>query len=201
MVAAWFMFAGRGSDAQPLAAMAAGMVRPCACLAAKCPAGAFCTTLARAPPPSLPPACLLHLSAASRAACPCHPPTTLLLRTAGAFCAAFLCDAADVGVHTLVVGALMHQHFGVGLPVGHDVLALVEGAGIAVAVVSTVAATLGELLAARRAAEGAAAAAHDRLLHEVQAARLRHGVPEAAGQLSEQQGRGSGEGGEQLRGL
>lgn len=84
---------------------------------------------------------------------------------AAAFAAAFVGDAADVGVHVAVVGALTHHHFGWGLAIGHDVLASVEGAGVAVAVASTVAATVGELLAAR----AASGKAHARLLRAVEA--------------------------------
>ncbi len=55
------------------------------------------------------------------------------------------------------MAALLHQHFGLGLPIGHAMLHSVEAAGVGIAVVSTLAATLGEVLAARHAAAAAAA--------------------------------------------
>ncbi|EFJ42337.1 hypothetical protein VOLCADRAFT_97607 [Volvox carteri f. nagariensis] len=78
------------------------------------------------------------------------------------FLVAFTFDVLDVLAHIVVVVGLMHQHFQVGLHVPHSVLHNVEGAGIAIAVISTVAAAAAEIMAMRRGlaiANAAAAAA------------------------------------------
>ncbi|GIL69497.1 hypothetical protein Vretimale_13600 [Volvox reticuliferus] len=66
------------------------------------------------------------------------------------FLVAFTFDVLDVLAHIAVVVGLLHQHFQVGLHVPHSVLHSVEGAGIAIAVISTVAAAAAEILAMRR---------------------------------------------------
>ncbi|GLI62676.1 hypothetical protein VaNZ11_005352 [Volvox africanus] len=66
------------------------------------------------------------------------------------FLVAFTFDVLDVLAHIVVVVGLLHQHFQVGLHVPHSVLHSVEGAGIAIAVISTVAAAAAEILAMRR---------------------------------------------------
>lgn len=77
------------------------------------------------------------------------------------FAVAFTFDVLDVLAHVVVVVGLLHHHFQVGLHVPHHVLHAVEGAGIGIAVVSTVAAAAAEILAMRRVqalADAAAAA-------------------------------------------
>ena len=59
----------------------------------------------------------------------------------------------------MIVAALLHQHFGVGFHIAHSTLHSLEAAGVGIAVVSTLAATVGEVLAARHAAAAAAAVA------------------------------------------
>lgn len=48
--------------------------------------------------------------------------------------------------HIVVVAGLLHQHFAVGWHVPHSLLHWAEAGGIAIAVVSTLAAALGEVL-------------------------------------------------------
>ena len=48
--------------------------------------------------------------------------------------------------HVVVVAGLLHQHFAVGWHVPHSLLHWAEAGGIAIAVVSTLAAALGEVL-------------------------------------------------------
>lgn len=71
------------------------------------------------------------------------------------FALAFVFDVLDVLAHIVIVVGLLHHHFNVGLHVAHHILHGVEGAGVGIAVVSTVAAAVAELLSLRK---GAAAA-------------------------------------------
>jgi hypothetical protein len=74
------------------------------------------------------------------------------------FAIAFAFDVLDVVAHIVVVLGLLHHHFHVGLHVPHALLHGVEGAGIAIAMVSTAAAAVAEMLAMRRSMPVAAAA-------------------------------------------
>lgn len=58
---------------------------------------------------------------------------------------------ADVAVHALVVVGLLHHHFHLGLHIPAALLHAAESCGLALAVVSTLAAAGAELLAMRRA--------------------------------------------------
>jgi hypothetical protein len=60
----------------------------------------------------------------------------------------------------LIVAGLLHQHFHVGPHVSHALLHAAEGGGLAIAVVSTLAAAVAEVVAMRRSAARAAAADH-----------------------------------------
>jgi hypothetical protein len=66
----------------------------------------------------------------------------------------------DVLAHVLIVAGLLHQHFHVGPHVSHTLLHAAEGGGLAIAVVSTLAAAMAEVVAMRRSAALAAAADH-----------------------------------------
>jgi hypothetical protein len=67
---------------------------------------------------------------------------------ARAFWLAFLCDASDLGAHVVIVTSLLNVHYGVGPHLPHAWLHTAEYGGLAVAVVSTLAAVVGELLSA-----------------------------------------------------
>ncbi|CAG9466690.1 unnamed protein product [Pedinophyceae sp. YPF-701] len=81
---------------------------------------------------------------------------------ARAFLAAFTLDCADAVAHVVVVAALLHQHMGIGPHVPHLLLEVAEYGGLAAAGAGTLAAVVGEVLAARHRAAVAAqqAAAH-----------------------------------------
>lgn len=64
-----------------------------------------------------------------------------------AFWLAFLCDAADVGAHVVIILGLLYNHFNIGVCMPHHLLHFAETGGIIAAVVSTVAAILGEVFA------------------------------------------------------
>ncbi len=68
---------------------------------------------------------------------------------------------ADVAAHVLIVLGLLHQHFHVGPHVSHALLHAAEGGGLAIAVLSTLAAATAEVLAMR--------GAHSALLRRAQA--------------------------------
>lgn len=65
-----------------------------------------------------------------------------------AFWLAFICDAADVGAHAMIVMGLLHNYFHIGVSMPHHALHVAEWGGLLAAVVSTVAAILGEILSA-----------------------------------------------------
>lgn len=73
-------------------------------------------------------------------------------RSSLAFRLAFLCDAGDVAAHVIIITALMHQHFAIGLHIPHALLHLAEHGGMAVAMAGTAAAIMGELMAMKRGA-------------------------------------------------
>ena len=64
-----------------------------------------------------------------------------------AFWLAFLCDASDLAAHVVIVTSLLNSQFGVGVHFPHVWLHWAEYGGLGAAVVSTVAAVVGELLA------------------------------------------------------
>jgi hypothetical protein len=68
------------------------------------------------------------------------------MNAARAFWLAFLCDASDLGAHVVIVTSLLNVHYGVGPHLTHTWLHTAEYGGLAVAVVSTLAAVVGELL-------------------------------------------------------
>jgi hypothetical protein len=67
---------------------------------------------------------------------------------ARAFWLAFLCDASDLGAHVVIITSLLNIHYGVGPHFPHSWLHTAEYGGLAVAVVSTLSAVVGELLSA-----------------------------------------------------
>ncbi|KAL4541183.1 hypothetical protein Ndes2526B_g05726 [Nannochloris sp. 'desiccata'] len=67
---------------------------------------------------------------------------------ARAFWLAFLCDASDVGAHVIIITSLLNVHYSVGPHLPHIWLQTAEYGGLAVAVVSTLSAVVGELLSA-----------------------------------------------------
>lgn len=65
--------------------------------------------------------------------------------------------------HPQVVAGLLHSQFGVGILVPHAIIHAAEAGGLGVAVISTAAAVLGELLASRKAKEVSGQAQKEKL--------------------------------------
>lgn len=63
------------------------------------------------------------------------------------FLMALACDAVDVVMHLIIAMAMLNQYFGMGLAVANRTLYLVEGSGLGIALVGTIAAIMGEFLA------------------------------------------------------
>ena len=75
------------------------------------------------------------------------------------FLLAFICDCGDVASHCIVLANALHTYLNWGFAIPHELVHPAEWAGIAAAVVSTVAAVCGELLASKPPTP---AADHDR---------------------------------------
>jgi hypothetical protein len=65
-----------------------------------------------------------------------------------AFWLAFLFDGADVALHAIIISSVLQSAYGIGPVLPHAWLHAAEWGGVAVAAASTVAAVVGEMLAA-----------------------------------------------------